>query len=114
MDRMLKSGMALDADAGLVEEEEYEIEEEEEEVKGDEAEREGRTDRAVRGGVLLCVFLVADEVKVSSKNDESEKQWVWKSKADGDFYIYEDPRGNTLGRGTELELDDQGGRVGVP
>merc|ERR1719183_2765566 len=53
---------------------------------------------------FYSVFLVADEVKVSSKSDDSDTQWVWKSKADGEFYIYEDPRGNTLGRGTELEL----------
>ena len=53
---------------------------------------------------FYSVFLVADEVKVASKNDESEKQWVWKSKAEGDFFIYEDPRGNTIGRGTEIEL----------
>ncbi|KAJ9457933.1 Endoplasmin-like protein [Diplonema papillatum] len=53
---------------------------------------------------FYSVFLVADEVKVSSKNDESETQWVWKSKADGEFFVYEDPRGNSLGRGTEIEL----------
>jgi len=53
---------------------------------------------------FYSVFLVADEVRVSSKNDDSDKQWVWKSKADGEFFIYEDPRGNSLGRGTELEL----------
>merc|ERR1719238_351832 len=27
---------------------------------------------------------------------------IWKSKADGNFIIVEDPRGNTLGRGTEV------------
>eukprot|EP00756_Hemistasia_phaeocysticola_P013159 Hpha_TRINITY_DN15254_c4_g1::TRINITY_DN15254_c4_g1_i1::g.65893::m.65893/K09487/HSP90B, TRA1; heat shock protein 90kDa beta len=53
---------------------------------------------------FYSVFLVADEVKVSSKNDDSDKQWVWKSKADGEFFVYEDPRGNSLGRGSELEL----------
>eukprot|EP01065_Artemidia_motanka_P024306 TRINITY_DN2896_c0_g2_i1.p2 TRINITY_DN2896_c0_g2~~TRINITY_DN2896_c0_g2_i1.p2 ORF type:complete len:769 (+),score=403.23 TRINITY_DN2896_c0_g2_i1:85-2391(+) len=53
---------------------------------------------------FYSVFLVADEVKVSSKNDDSANQWVWKSKADGEFFVYEDPRGNSLGRGTELEL----------
>ena len=54
---------------------------------------------------FYSVFLVADEVRVSSKNDADDKQWVWRSKADGEFYIYEDPRGNTLGRGTEIEFD---------
>eukprot|EP01059_Diplonema_ambulator_P002977 TRINITY_DN1261_c0_g1_i1.p1 TRINITY_DN1261_c0_g1~~TRINITY_DN1261_c0_g1_i1.p1 ORF type:complete len:765 (+),score=476.49 TRINITY_DN1261_c0_g1_i1:37-2331(+) len=54
---------------------------------------------------FYSVFLVADEVRVASKNDESETQWVWRSKADGEFFIYEDPRGNTLGRGTEIEIE---------
>ena len=54
---------------------------------------------------FYSVFLIADEVRVASKSDDSDKQWVWSSKADGDFYIYEDPRGNTLGRGTEIQFD---------
>jgi len=54
---------------------------------------------------FYSVFLVADNVKVASKHDDDEKQWVWESTADGNFFIYEDPRGNTLGRGTELTLE---------
>ncbi|KII94772.1 hypothetical protein PLICRDRAFT_99110 [Plicaturopsis crispa FD-325 SS-3] len=55
-------------------------------------------------------FLAADRVIVSSvaaktaKNPEP-KQYVFSSSADdSSFEIYEDPRGNTLGRGTELTL----------
>ncbi|KNH03620.1 lipophosphoglycan biosynthetic protein [Perkinsela sp. CCAP 1560/4] len=53
---------------------------------------------------FYSVFLVADEVRVASKNDAEEKQWMWESKGDGKYFLYEDPRGNTLGRGTELVL----------
>lgn len=54
---------------------------------------------------FYSVFLVSDRVRVASKSDDSDKQYVWESTGDGTFYIYEDPRGNTLGRGTELELE---------
>jgi HSP90 family molecular chaperone len=53
---------------------------------------------------FYSVFLVADDVKVATKHDASEVQWVWQSTADGTYELYEDPRGNTLGRGTELTL----------
>ena len=53
---------------------------------------------------FYSVFLVADKVRVASKNDESEKQWCWESTGDGSYFLYEDERGNTLGRGTELQL----------
>ncbi|KAJ3488685.1 hypothetical protein NLI96_g2656 [Meripilus lineatus] len=55
-------------------------------------------------------FLVADRVFVSSLAARSEKntdpkQYVFSSSADDSaFEIYEDPRGNTLGRGTEITL----------
>lgn len=50
-------------------------------------------------------FLVADRVLVSSKSNADEKQWVFESNADAaDFKISEDPRGNSLGRGTEITL----------
>lgn len=58
----------------------------------------------------LCSFLVADRVFVSSLAARSEKntdpkQYVFSSSADDSaFEIYEDPRGNTLGRGTEITL----------
>jgi len=54
---------------------------------------------------FYSVFLVADEVRVATKSDDSDTQWVWKSKADGDYYVYEDPRGDTLGRGTEIQFE---------
>lgn len=53
---------------------------------------------------FYSVFLVADRITVASKNDASEKQWVWESTGDGTYFLYEDERGNTLGRGTELTL----------
>ncbi|KAG7096977.1 hypothetical protein E1B28_004373 [Marasmius oreades] len=55
-------------------------------------------------------FLVADRVRVSSIPPRSEKnpnpvQHVFYSSAeDNSFEVYPDPRGNTLGRGTEITL----------
>ncbi|KIM90780.1 hypothetical protein PILCRDRAFT_59180, partial [Piloderma croceum F 1598] len=50
-------------------------------------------------------FLVADQVYVSSVAAKSDTQYVFSSSADeGSFEIYPDPRGNTLGRGTEITL----------
>lgn len=54
---------------------------------------------------FYSVFLVADRVRVASKHDDSDKQYVWESTGDGTYFVYEDPRGNTLGRGTELTLE---------
>jgi len=48
-------------------------------------------------------YLVADKVTVVSKHND-DKQWVWESTADSSFSIAEDPRGNTLGRGTQITL----------
>lgn len=53
---------------------------------------------------FYSVFLVAEKVRVASKHDDSDKQWVWESTGSGEYTIYEDPRGNTLGRGTEVIL----------
>ena len=59
-------------------------------------------------GPILTIsisFLVADQVYVSSVAAKSDKQYVFSSSAEeGSFEIYEDPRGNTLGRGTEITL----------
>ena len=55
-------------------------------------------------------FLVADRVYVASIPPKTEKnpspiQHVFSSSADeGAFEVYPDPRGNTLGRGTEITL----------
>lgn len=54
---------------------------------------------------FYSVFLVADKVRVASKHDDSDTQWVWESTGDGTFFLYEDERGNTLGRGSELTLE---------
>ncbi|KAJ3175170.1 hypothetical protein HDU87_006405 [Geranomyces variabilis] len=48
-------------------------------------------------------FLVADRVTVVTKNNE-DKQWIWESTSESNFRIIEDPRGNTLGRGTQIVL----------
>jgi len=54
---------------------------------------------------FYSVFLVSQRVRVASKSDLSDKQWVWESTGDGTYFLYEDSRGNTLGRGSELELE---------
>ncbi|KAJ3014041.1 UNVERIFIED_CONTAM: hypothetical protein HDU68_000454, partial [Siphonaria sp. JEL0065] len=53
---------------------------------------------------FYSVFLVCDRVTVASKSNESPKQYIWESTSENDFTIGEDPRGNTLGRGTEITL----------
>jgi len=53
---------------------------------------------------FYSAFLVADRVTVTSKNNEDAKQWVWDSTSDATFTVAEDPRGNTLGRGTQIVL----------
>ena len=45
----------------------------------------------------------ADKVTVISKHND-DKQHIWESYADGDFSVVEDPRGDTLGRGTSIVL----------
>ncbi|CCW67422.1 unnamed protein product [Phytomonas sp. Hart1] len=54
---------------------------------------------------FYSVFLVGDRVSVASKSDDSDVQYVWESSGDGKYFLYEDPRGNTLGRGTEIVID---------
>merc|ERR1712224_408981 len=53
---------------------------------------------------FYSAFLVADKVTVTSKANDDDKQHVWESTADASFSIVEDPRGNTLGRGSRVTL----------
>lgn len=59
---------------------------------------------------FYSAFLVSPEVKVSSippptKDNPDPVQYTFVSRASGDtFEVYPDPRGNTLGRGTEIVL----------
>ncbi len=54
---------------------------------------------------FYSTFLVADRVTVASKSNAEDKQHVWISKnGSSSFTVGEDPRGNTLGRGTEITL----------
>jgi heat shock protein beta len=52
---------------------------------------------------FYSVYLIADRVRVTSKHND-DVQHIWDSAADGTFTVAEDPRGNTLGRGSELTL----------
>jgi len=53
---------------------------------------------------FYSAFLVADKVSVTSKCNEDPVQHVWESSADASFTVSDDPRGNTLGRGTRVTL----------
>lgn len=54
---------------------------------------------------FYSTFLVAERVTVASKSPLDPVQHVWESSnGSGDFFIYEDPRGNTMKRGTEITL----------
>jgi heat shock protein beta len=50
---------------------------------------------------FYSAYLVADKIQVTSKHND-DSQHIWESTADATFTIAEDPRGNTLGRGTEI------------
>ncbi|KAI1306283.1 Endoplasmin [Halotydeus destructor] len=52
---------------------------------------------------FYSAFLVADRVVVSSKSNESPIQHLWESDSNT-FTINEDPRGDTLKRGTQISL----------
>merc|ERR1712194_794246 len=53
---------------------------------------------------FYSAFLVADKVSVTSKCNDDPVQHVWESTADASFTVVDDPRGNTLGRGTRVTL----------
>mmetsp|Transcript_9725 Transcript_9725/g.9430 ORF Transcript_9725/g.9430 Transcript_9725/m.9430 type:complete len:256 (-) Transcript_9725:1951-2718(-) len=52
---------------------------------------------------FYSAFLVANKVVVASKSNDDE-QHVWTSTADAKFFVAQDPRGDTLGRGTRVTL----------
>jgi len=51
---------------------------------------------------FYSAFLVADKVVVTTKNND-DKQYIWESDADS-YTVVEDPRGDTLKRGTTISL----------
>jgi heat shock protein beta len=53
---------------------------------------------------FYSVYLVADRVTVASKHNDDPIQHLWQSEAEGTFTVSEDPRGNTLLRGTSITL----------
>ncbi|KAF0690877.1 Aste57867_17786 [Aphanomyces stellatus] len=52
---------------------------------------------------FYSVYLVADKVRVVSKNADDD-QYIWESNANASFTVIKDPRGDTLKRGTEITL----------
>mmetsp|Transcript_15405 Transcript_15405/g.23222 ORF Transcript_15405/g.23222 Transcript_15405/m.23222 type:complete len:773 (+) Transcript_15405:109-2427(+) len=52
---------------------------------------------------FYSVYLIADKVRVVSKHNDDD-QHIWESTADSSFTVAKDPRGNTLGRGTEITM----------
>ncbi|KAH0785455.1 Hsp90 protein [Histomonas meleagridis] len=53
---------------------------------------------------FYSAFLVADKVTVITKHNNEPKQLVWIGDVSSQYTISEDPRGNTLGRGTQIIL----------
>lgn len=52
---------------------------------------------------FYSAFLVADKVVVTSKSNEDPAQHIWESDSNS-YIVTEDPRGNTLPRGTTITL----------
>lgn len=73
------------------------------ENKASSGEQPEENDMIGQFGVgFYSAFLVADKVVVATKHN-SDKQYVWESDA-ASFTIVEDPRGDTLGRGSQISL----------
>ena len=53
---------------------------------------------------FYSAFLVADRVTVISKNNMDPDQWIWIGDVSSKYSVVKDPRGNTLGRGTQIIL----------
>jgi heat shock protein beta len=53
---------------------------------------------------FYSAFLVADKISFASKSNDDPIQHVWESNAALSFTVSEDPRGNTLGRGSAVTL----------
>lgn len=53
---------------------------------------------------FYSAFLVAEKVTVITKHNRDPTQWIWQSSVSSQFTIVPDPRGNTLGRGTQIIL----------
>ena len=53
---------------------------------------------------FYSAFLVADKVTVTSKCNDDPVQLVWESSAGASFTVVDDPRDNTLGRGSRVTL----------
>lgn len=53
---------------------------------------------------FYSAFLVAEKVTLITKHFNDPTQYVWQSDASAQFSISADPRGNTLGRGTQIIL----------
>ncbi len=77
---------------------------------GSTAGKSGAVRTSASQVLTLFSFLVADRVQVTSRaakssNNPKPAQYVFSSGADENSYeIYPDPRGETLGRGTEITL----------
>ncbi len=68
---------------------------------------------ALKGGSISLIgqfgvgfystFLAGSKVEVISKSNDDE-QYIWVSEAASSYKIMPDPRGDTLGRGTEVKI----------